>query len=301
MNLRIFVLLAVPVVYLFLFITLMQRLGSGDKVAVRLKSIEELDILGIAVPEEELNPPSFLDRVIKPKLEGVSRAISSNIPIDEETQSTLAMNLKLAGLSISPQTYIGMVILCGLVLMIPLGIFFQLIGIVIAALGTYAISRYMLQYKIGQRRKTIENALPDTLDLLSSCVSAGLGFDQGLLHVIKRTEGPLTDELSQAQREISMGVPRAEALGRFAKRCDSQPITSFVGAVLQAERLGVPIANILETQAESVRDYHRQKIEEESAKLPIKMLFPLVFLVFPIIIIVLLGPAILQIINSGAL
>ena len=104
MNLRIFVLLAVPVVYLFLFITLMQRLGSGDKVAVRLKSIEELDILGIAVPEEELNPPSFLDRVIKPKLEGVSRAISSNIPIDEETQSTLAMNLKLAGLSISPQT-----------------------------------------------------------------------------------------------------------------------------------------------------------------------------------------------------
>ena len=144
MNLRIFVLLAVPVVYLFLFITLMQRLGSGDKVAVRLKSIEELDILGIAVPEEELNPPSFLDRVIKPKLEGVSRAISSNIPIDEETQSTLAMNLKLAGLSISPQTYIGMVILCGLVLMIPLGIFFQLIGIVIAALGTYAISRYML-------------------------------------------------------------------------------------------------------------------------------------------------------------
>ena len=98
-----------------------------------------------------------------------------------------------------------------------------------------------------------------------------------------------------------MGVPRAEALGRLAKRCDSQPITSFVGAILQAERLGVPIANILETQAESVRDYHRQQIEEESAKLPIKMLFPLVFLVFPIILMVLLGPAILKIMNSGAL
>ena len=301
MNARIFILLAVPVIYLFFFITLMQKLGSGDRVAVRLKSIEELDILGIAIPEEELNPPSFLDRVIKPHLEGVSKAISSNIPIDEETQGALAMSLKLAGMNMSPQTYIGMVILCALVLMVPLGILFQLLGILIAALGTYAVSRYMLQYKISQRRKNIENALPDTLDLHSSCVSAGLGFDQGLLHVIKRTDGPLTDELSQAQREITMGVPRAEALGRFSKRCDSQPITSFVGAVLQAERLGVPIANILETQAESVRDYHRQKIEEESAKLPIKMLFPLVFLVFPIILMVLLGPAILKIMNSGAL
>lgn len=301
MNLRVFVLLAVPLVYLFLFVNLMQRLGSGDRVAVRLKSIEDLDILGLAIPEEELNPPSFLDRVIKPKLFGASRLISSNIPIDEETQSQLAMNLKLAGLKISPQIYIGLVILCGLALMVPLGLLFQLLGVLIAALGTYAVSRYLLMYKITQRRKTIENSLPDTLDLLSSCVSAGLGFDQGLLHVIKRTDGPLAEELSQAQREISMGVPRAEALGRFAKRCDSQPVTSFVGAILQAERLGVPIANILETQAESVRDYHRQQIEEESAKLPIKMLFPLVFLIFPLILIVLLGPALLKIITSGAI
>ena len=301
MNFRIFILFTVPVIYLFLFVTLMQRLGSGDKVAARLKSIEELDILGIGIPEEELNPPSFLDRVIKPKLFGVSQAISSNIPIDEETQGALAMNLKLAGINMSPQTYVGMAILCGLVLMVPLGIFFQLIGIILAALGTYVAARILLQVKIQQRRKTIENALPDTLDLLSSCVSAGLGFDQGLLHVIKRTDGPLTDELSQAQREIAMGVPRTEALGRLAKRCDSQPVTSFVGAILQAERLGVPIANILETQAESVRDYHRQQIEEESAKLPIKMLFPLIFLIFPIILMVLLGPAMLKILNSGAL
>lgn len=301
MNFRIFILFTVPVIYLFLFVTLMQRLGSGDKVAARLKSIEELDILGIGIPEKEIDSASFFDRVVKPRLVGVSQAISSNIPIDEETQGALAMDLKLAGINMSSQTYIGMTILCALVLMVPLGILFQLIGIILAALGTFVVARVMLQAKIKQRRKTIENSLPDTLDLLSSCVSAGLGFDQGLLHVIKRTDGPLTDELSQAQREIAMGVPRAEALGRLAKRCDSQPITSFVGAILQAERLGVPIANILETQAESVRDYHRQQIEEESAKLPIKMLFPLVFLVFPIILMVLLGPAILKIMNSGAL
>ena len=301
MNFRIFILFTVPVIYLFLFVTLMQRLGSGDKVAARLKSIEELDILGIGIPEEEIDSASFFDRVVKPRLVGVSQAISSNIPIDEETQGALAMDLKLAGINMSSQTYIGMTILCALVLMVPLGILFQLIGIILAAFGTFVVARVMLQAKIKQRRKTIENSLPDTLDLLSSCVSAGLGFDQGLLHVIKRTDGPLTDELSQAQREIAMGVPRAEALGRLAKRCDSQPITSFVGAILQAERLGVPIANILETQAESVRDYHRQQIEEESAKLPIKMLFPLVFLVFPIILMVLLGPAILKIMNSGAL
>ena len=301
MNFRIFILFTVPVIYLFLFVTLMQRLGSGDKVAARLKSIEELDILGIGIPEEEVDSASFFDRVVKPRLVGVSQAISSNIPIDEETQGALAMDLKLAGINMSSQTYIGMTILCALVLMVPLGILFQLIGIILAAFGTFVVARVMLQAKIKQRRKTIENSLPDTLDLLSSCVSAGLGFDQGLLHVIKRTDGPLTDELSQAQREIAMGVPRAEALGRLAKRCDSQPITSFVGAILQAERLGVPIANILETQAESVRDYHRQQIEEESAKLPIKMLFPLVFLVFPIILMVLLGPAILKIMNSGAL
>lgn len=298
MNPRIVISLIVPIVYLILFAMLMQRLGSGDRVSVRLRSIEELDVLGIPAPEMDNSTSSFLDRVVKPAIENLSRAISANVPIGEEAQGELAENLKLAGWDISPQTYIGLVILIAFVVMIPLGIMLQLIGLLLGALGTYVIARFMLKAQIQKRRREIENSLPDTLDLLSSCVSAGLGFDQGLLHVIKRTDGPLTDELAQAQREIAMGVPRAEALGRFAKRCDSQPITTFVGAVLQAERLGVPIANILETQAEAVRDYHRQRIEEESAKLPIKMIFPLVFFVFPLIFLVLLGPAAISILRA---
>jgi len=298
MNPRIVISLIVPIVYLVLFAMLMQRLGSGDRVSVRLRSIEELDVLGIPAPEMDNSTSSFLDRVVKPAIENLSRAISANVPIGEEAQGELAENLKLAGWDISPQTYIGLVILIAFVVMIPLGIMLQLIGLLLGALGTYVIARFMLKAQIQKRRREIENSLPDTLDLLSSCVSAGLGFDQGLLHVIKRTDGPLTDELAQAQREIAMGVPRAEALGRFAKRCDSQPITTFVGAVLQAERLGVPIANILETQAEAVRDYHRQRIEEESAKLPIKMIFPLVFFVFPLIFLVLLGPAAISILRA---
>lgn len=298
MNPRIVISLIVPIVYLVLFAMLMQRLGSGDRVSVRLRSIEELDVLGISAPETDNSTSSFLDRVVKPAIENLSRAISANVPIGEEAQGELAENLKLAGWDISPQTYIGLVILIAFVVMIPLGIMLQLIGLLLGALGTYVIARFMLKARIQKRRREIENSLPDTLDLLSSCVSAGLGFDQGLLHVIKRTDGPLTDELAQAQREIAMGVPRAEALGRFAKRCDSQPITTFVGAVLQAERLGVPIANILETQAEAVRDYHRQRIEEESAKLPIKMIFPLVFFVFPLIFLVLLGPAAISILRA---
>lgn len=298
MNPRIVISLIVPIVYLVLFAMLMQRLGSGDRVSVRLRSIEELDVLGIPAPEMDNSTSSFLDRVVKPAIENLSRAISANVPIGEEAQGELAENLKLAGWDISPQTYIGLVILIAFVVMIPLGIMLQLIGLLLGALGTYVIARFMLKAQIQKRRREIENSLPDTLDLLSSCVSAGLGFDQGLLHVIKRTDGPLTDELAQAQREIAMGVPRAEALGRFAKRCDSQPITTFVGAVLQAERLGVPIANILETQAEAVRDYHRQRIEEESAKLPIKMIFPLVFFVFPLIFLVLLGPAAINILRA---
>lgn len=298
MNPRIVISLIVPIVYLVLFAMLMQRLGSADRVSVRLRSIEELDVLGIPAPEMDNSTSSFLDRVVKPAIENLSRAISANVPIGEEAQGELAENLKLAGWDISPQTYIGLVILIAFVVMIPLGIMLQLIGLLLGALGTYVIARFMLKAQIQKRRREIENSLPDTLDLLSSCVSAGLGFDQGLLHVIKRTDGPLTDELAQAQREIAMGVPRAEALGRFAKRCDSQPITTFVGAVLQAERLGVPIANILETQAEAVRDYHRQRIEEESAKLPIKMIFPLVFFVFPLIFLVLLGPAAINILRA---
>lgn len=298
MNPRIVISLIVPIVYLVLFAMLMQRLGSGDRVSVRLRSIEELDVLGIPAPEMDNSTSSFLDRVVKPAIENLSRAISANVPIGEEAQGELAENLKLAGWDISPQTYIGLVILIAFVVMIPLGIMLQLIGLLLGALGTYVIARFMLKAQIQKRRREIENSLPDTLDLLSSCVSAGLGFDQGLLHVIKRTDGPLTDELAQAQREIAMGVPRAEALGRFAKRCDSQPITTFVGAVLQAERLGVPIANILVTQAEAVRDYHRQRIEEESAKLPIKMIFPLVFFVFPLIFLVLLGPAAISILRA---
>ena len=224
MNPRIVISLIVPIVYLVLFAMLMQRLGSGDRVSVRLRSIEELDVLGIPAPEMDNSTSSFLDRVVKPAIENLSRAISANVPIGEEAQGELAENLKLAGWDISPQTYIGLVILIAFVVMIPLGIMLQLIGLLLGALGTYVIARFMLKAQIQKRRREIENSLPDTLDLLSSCVSAGLGFDQGLLHVIKRTDGPLTDELAQAQREIAMGVPRHRRSEerRVGKECRSR-------------------------------------------------------------------------------
>ena len=135
--------------------------------------------------------------------------------------------------------------------------------------------------------------IPDTLDLLTISVRAGLGFDAALAKVVEKLKGPLSDEFRRALAEVRVGKARREALRDIVPRTEVGPLTNFIGAIIQAEQLGVSISKVLQVQSEQLRIERRQRAEEQAAKAPIKMLFPLVGCIFPSLFIVILGPAII--------
>ena len=140
--------------------------------------------------------------------------------------------------------------------------------------------------------------LPDALDLLTISVEAGLGFDAALAKCVEKMEGPLIVEFRQALAEIRMGRTRRDALRDVVARADAQPISNFIGAIVQAEQLGVPIAKVLQIQSQQLRIERRQRAEEMAAKAPVKMLFPMVGCIFPTIFIVILGPAVITVMSG---
>ncbi len=165
------------------------------------------------------------------------------------------------------------------------------------ALG-YMAPEFWLGRKIRDRSMQMTLQLPDALDLLTISVEAGLGFDAALSKVVEKMEGPLVDEFRQALAEVRMGRLRRDALRDVATRADAQPVTNFIGAIVQAEQLGVPIAKVLQIQSNQLRIERRQRAEEAAAKAPVKMLFPMVGCIFPTIFIVILGPAVVTVMGG---
>lgn len=159
----------------------------------------------------------------------------------------------------------------------------------------YVGPNFWLGAKITGRQKAIRKALPDMLDLLTTSVEAGLGFDQAVQKIVEKTEGPLSEELNRMLQEVKIGKPRREALRALAKRTEVEELNTLVSAVIQADQLGVSIGNILRIQSEQMRVRRRQAVEEAAQKLPIKMLFPMIFFIFPTIFIVVLGPIALKV------
>ena len=178
---------------------------------------------------------------------------------------------------------------------IVLGLLFLTVG---GAIG-YIAPEFWLGKKIAARSMAMVLQLPDALDLLTISVEAGLGFDAALAKVVEKMEGPLVDEFRQALAEVRMGRTRREALRDVANRADAQPVSNFIGAIVQAEQLGVPIAKVLQIQSNQLRIERRQRAEEAAAKAPVKMLFPMVGCIFPTIFIVILGPAIVTVMGGS--
>ena len=177
---------------------------------------------------------------------------------------------------------------------VPMAFLFGLVGAVIGFMGP----EFWLGSRARKRSYEMVLQLPDVLDLLTISVEAGLGFDAALAKVVEKMEGPLVDEFQQALAEIRMGRTRRDALRDVVARADSQPISNFIGAIVQAEQLGVPIAKVLQIQSQQLRIERRQRAEEAAAKAPVKMLFPMVGCIFPTIFIVILGPAIVTVMKG---
>jgi tight adherence protein C len=165
-----------------------------------------------------------------------------------------------------------------------------------AAIG-YLLPGIVLSRKTEQRKKQIENGLPDALDLLIVCVEAGCGLDQAIVKASEElaiTYPALTHELRLITTEIRAGKPRIEAFKNFAARTNVDDVRSLVALLVQTDKFGTSIAQALRTHADTSRTKRRQRAEERAAKVGVKLVFPLVFFLFPALYVVILGPAVIQ-------
>lgn len=266
------------------------------------------------VADEELSKP-LMERFVKPMLKALTERIPKNQalgadPLDRGGKTRfekLKKQVYQAGLNISPYEYqaIRLVVMAGCMLfalaaamLLSRNVFKALMAALIALYASYVGSRFHLASKAGNRKKEMEKQLPEVLDLLSISVEAGLGFEQAILQVINHFEGPLIDELTITYREMSMGRTRKDALLLFSERCDLDEIKSFVGSIVQAGQLGISIKNVLRAQSAAMRQSRRNKVEEKAQKISVKILIPMVLFIFPVIFIILMGPALIKIIEQ---
>ena len=173
---------------------------------------------------------------------------------------------------------------------------FLIFGAFIVA-GMY-VPFFVLRRMVEERQEAIRQSMPDVLDLLCVSVQAGLGFDGAMGKVTAKMKGPLIEEFERLLQELRMGITRRNALNRLAKRCGIEEMKLFTAALIQAEKLGVGTAQVLEIQSENMREMRRQRAKEKAAKLPVNIVFPTTVFIFPALFIVVLGPAIVTIMKT---
>lgn len=272
------------------------------------RSFEAMDAFHVgprAVRQQELQQP-FADRVIGPIAARFVAAGRRLTP--DERLGRIRRRLDLAG---NPEGWdvdrvvgmkaLGLVAgaLAGLVLPLVLGartgiLLLVLVGL--TALGWFGPDLWLYQTAYN-RSERIRNELSNALDLLTISVEAGLAFDAALAQVARSTEGPLAQEFFRVLQEMQIGTGRLDALRALADRTDVEELRIFVGAMVQADSFGIPIANVLRIQSREMRVKRSQRAEEAAQKVPVKILFPLILCILPVLFIVAIGPAAINIVK----
>jgi tight adherence protein C len=279
----------------------------ADDVQARLTEYGGREVASLE--ELELSMP-FSERVIKPIVSSMSQFMGRFTP--EKTIEQTRHNLELAGRpnNWGPTEFLAIRGLAGGLLTVLAFLLMtftrqSFLYVILFTVVGGAIGFFMpviwLGSKISARKQNVIKCLPDALDLLTISVEAGLGFDAAMAKVSEKWDNEVSRGFGRVIQEIRVGKTRREALRAMADNVDVPDITSFVAAIIQADQLGVSIAKILRIQSEQMRMKRRQRAEEKAHQAPIKMLFPMVFLIFPAIWIVLLGPALLIVKNSGVM
>lgn len=176
-----------------------------------------------------------------------------------------------------------------------LGMAYLLLAMAVFGLLAMILPGRMLKSKVQKRQSQLRDELPDIMDLLVVSVEAGLGFDAALIRLYEKNKSAMMSELMQATRDIQRGMSKKEAYESLAKRCEVKELTSFLTALVQADQMGISIKSILRVQAETLRKERKRRAEEKALKAPVTMLIPMVIFIFPVIFIVLLGPAVMNI------
>ena len=300
----VYVLAGVLAVGIMLVFVALASGGSVDPVQARLTQLGNVQARNLE--ELELQQP-FSERTLRPLVGRLSRAGSrlSSASSTETAEKRLALagnpgDLRLADwMGVKMLVGIGTGVVLFLIFGVLSGGLVQgaFVGVVGFLIG-YLLPEFWLGGKIKSRQKVILRMIPDTLDLLTISVRAGLGFDAALAKVVEKMPGPLSDEFRRALAEVRVGKARRDALRDMVPRTNVQPLSNFIGAIIQAEQLGVSISKVLQVQSEQLRIERRQRAEEMAAKAPIKMLFPLVGCIFPSLFVVILGPAIISMVKT---
>ncbi|MGH2582000.1 MAG: type II secretion system F family protein [Anaerolineales bacterium] len=285
--------------------------SGGDPLAQRLAEYAQRGEVA-TLEEIELSQP-FMERVVYPTAKRVGELVQRFTPQNAVVEARQKLDRAAAPRWLEPTLFLASRLIFGLGLGIllffafslsPTRSPFSLQGLLLIALFTvigFYLPNLLVERRIRQRQKVVRNTLPDALDLLTICVEAGLGFDAGLKKVVEKWDNALSLAFARVLREIQLGKLRRDALKDMAERVDIPELDSFVAAVVQSETMGVSMARVLRVQSDSMRVKRRQRAEENAQRAPIKMLLPMALLVFPTILIVLLGPAILQIMRSQAI
>ena len=281
--------------------------SSADPVQARLTQLGTMQAKNLE--ELELQAP-FLERTLRPlagRLSATTTRFTSS-SFTAQTEKNLALAGNPGGLRVAD--WMGIKAISAIVFAILFFLLFTfalntgiVLGVALGAVGVvvgYIAPEFWLSRRRRARQHAIVMQLPDALDLLTISVRAGLGFDAALGKVVEKMEGPLVDEFRRALAEVRVGKARRDALRDIIPRTEVPALTNFIGAIIQAEQLGVAISKVLQVQSEQLRIERRQRAEEMAAKAPIKMLFPLVGCIFPSLFIVILGPAIILIIKNLA-
>jgi tight adherence protein C len=254
----------------------------------------------LTVEEIELQRP-FSERVLRPAIERLGSLLSRSTP--QKARQDLLNRLELAGRpgNLTPEDFAAvrlvaaavlaaLGLLVGLLLANPV---YLVVSLVAGTILGYYLPVIWLKQKVDSRRTEVQKGLPDALDLLVICVDAGLGFDAALARVTDKYKNALSELLSKALREVSLGRPRLEALDEMGRSSGVEDLHNFIQAVIQSEQFGTGIGKILRIQADEMRRRRRQRAQEKGAQATLKMMLPMVGCIFPTLWIVLLGPAVL--------
>jgi tight adherence protein C len=281
----------------------MRRQTQPDAISERLTQFTERTL---TLEELELQAP-FSQRVLIPLMGVILGRLGQLSP--QKSAERLRLDLQQAGNpgNLTPIQFTGIRMGLMIILLLVFGVVTYLQGLEASQMLMYTAIGAMLGYtlpgtwlgnQIKRRKKNIVKALPDALDLLTISVEAGLSFDQGIQRVSEKWDNELSREFKRMLADVRLGRVKRDALRDMSARCGVDDVQTFVSAIIQAEQLGVSMGRILKIQSDQMRLRRRQRAEEEAHKAPIKMLFPMVFLIFPALFIVILGPAIPRLMSS---
>lgn len=297
-------------VFAVLYYIVKTKIAPSNQVHQRLKDLGGGGERVARTRSEELARIPFMERTVLPLLSAVEKFFIRFAP--SEIHATIDKKLMLAGKQGKwpVNRVITVWLICQAVFLV-LGIhlaskqkFSTLEGIVFVwvfvIIGAFLPLGY-LDSLIRKRQDLIVKQLPEVLDLLSISVQAGLSFDGAVRKIVERMTGPIIDEFKRMLQDVRMGAPRARALQAISTRCDVEDMYLFITSVVQAERLGTSMGRTLINQADNMRERRRQRAKAAALKAPIKMLFPLVFFIFPALFVVILVPPIFSLIQSFGL